>query len=233
MTTRPRLYHVAVPGFIHSRTFRCIWLFEELGVDDFEICMLDPRKPYAPQMRDYGVEHSHKIPTLQMDGQEISDSGVISQLVAEKYQSARRLIGLPEERLEMLQWVAMAETCITFRVPLLPSLMTEGKSASELYSQAIVPMRQVFAGNVARFESHFEERKTDYLLASGFSVADTMCGWSLHTFHSWGIMDLGTGTSPRTLGYLERLRARPGFENAEKYSEAAPGLYGRGCVPAS
>ena len=176
MTTRPRLYHVAVPGFIHSRTFRCIWLFEELGVDDFEICMLDPRKPYAPQMRDYGVEHSHKIPTLQMDGQEISDSGVISQLVAEKYQSARRLIGLPEERLEMLQWVAMAETCITFRVPLLPSLMTEGKSASELYSQAIVPMRQVFAGNVARFESHFEERKTDYLLASGFSVADTLGG---------------------------------------------------------
>ena len=78
MTDKPRLFHVAVPGFVHSRTFRCIWLFEELEDVDFEICMLRPRDPYGPQMREFGVLHSHKIPTLQMDGQEICESGVIS-----------------------------------------------------------------------------------------------------------------------------------------------------------
>ena len=180
----PRLYHVAVPGIVHSRSFRCIWLLEELRVEDFEVCMLNPREPYAPQMRKYGVTDSHKIPTLQLDGHEIGDSDVISQVLAEKYQEHCSLIGAPTERLEMLQWVAMAETCITFRIPLLPSLMSQEKSLSELRSEVIEPMRKVFTENVARFEDHFEKRESDYLLASGFSVADTMCGWSLHTFHS-------------------------------------------------
>ena len=75
--TRPRLYHVTVPGFVHSRTFRCIRLFEELGAQDFETCMLNPKEPYGPKMREHGVLHSHKIPTLQIDGHEISESSVI------------------------------------------------------------------------------------------------------------------------------------------------------------
>ena len=191
--------------------------------------MLNPREPYAPQMRKYGVKDSHKIPTLQLDGHEIGDSGVISQVLAEKYQEHCSLIGAPEERLEMLQWVAMAETCITFRIPLLPSLMSQETSLSELRSGVIEPMRKVFTENIARFEDHFEKRESDYLLASGFSVADTMCGWSLHTFHSWGIMDLNAGDSPRTLAYLKRLQERPAFKSAEKYAETTPGLYGRGC----
>jgi glutathione S-transferase len=227
---RPRLYHVAVPGFAHSRAFRCIWLFEELGIDDFEICMLNPGKPFTPQMRKYGVIRSQKIPTLQIDSDEISESGVISQVIAEKYQAHCSLLGTPAERLEMLQWIAMAETCITLRIPSLPSLMSDRKSLSELRSEVVQPMRQVFRENIARFETHFGERKSEYLLASGFSVADTMCGWSLHTFHSWGIMNLDTGDSPNTSAYLRRLQGRPAFKSAEKYAEAAPGLYGRGCV---
>ena len=91
----PRLYHVAVPGIVHSRTFRCIWLLEELGVDDFEICMLNPKEPYAPQMRKYGVRHSHKLPTLQLDDLEVGESGVISQLLAERYEAQCPLLGTP------------------------------------------------------------------------------------------------------------------------------------------
>ena len=227
----PRLYHVAIPGFVQSRSFRCIWLLEELGVEDFEICMLNPKEPFADQMRAYGLLHSFKLPTLQLDDQEISESGVISQVIAEKYQTHRSLLGVPEERPEMLQWVAMAESCITFKITLLPSLMNDEKSLQELQSEVAQPMREVFRKNIALFESHFEFRKSDYLLASGFSIADTMCGWSLDTFHSWGLMDLDQGNSPKTLAYLRRLKARPAFKSAEKYAEAMPGLYGRGCVP--
>ena len=226
----PRLYHVAVPGFVHSRSFRCIWLLEELGIDEFEVCMLEASEPYAPQMREYGVEHCHKVPTLQLNGQEIAESGVISQVLAETYQSERCLLGLPEERLELLQWMAMAETCITFRIPWLPALMNEETSLQELHSGVIRPMKQIFRDNVARFEARFAQAGSEYLLESGFSVADTMCGWSLHTFHTWGIMDLDTGSSPRSLAYLERLQERPAFKSAERYEEVPPGLYGRGCV---
>ena len=67
--SRPRLFHVAVPGFVHSRSFRCIWLLEELGIDEFEICMVEPSEPrYGPQMRQYGFRCSRKLPTLQLEG---------------------------------------------------------------------------------------------------------------------------------------------------------------------
>ena len=200
---------------------------EELAVDDFEVCMLVPGQPYAPQMRKYGVKHALKLPTLQMDGREIAESGLISQVLAEKYGA---LLGAPDERLEMMEWVAFAETCITFRIPLLPTLMNSEKTLAELQADAIEPMRAVFKDNIARFEDHFETRGCNYLLDSGFSIADTMCGWSLHTFHGWGIMDLDTADSPKTLAYLERLRARPAFAAAEQYAKAGPGLYRRGGV---
>lgn len=224
----PKLYHVAVPGFVHSRAFRCLWLLEELNVTDFEVCMLIPGKPYAPQMRAQGIIHAQKLPTLRLDGLEITDSGLISQVLAEKYGN---FLGEDAERLEMAQWVAFAETCITFRIPLLPALMDPEKNLQDLRTQAINPMRAVFKENILRFESHFESHDRDYLLESGFSIADTMCGWSLNTFHNWGIMDLNTGATPKTLDYLERLRARVGFAAAEQYAAAKPGLYRRGCVP--
>ena len=226
--SNPRLFHVAVPGFVHSRAFRCLWLLEELNADDFEVCMLMPGQPYAPQMQAFGVRHASKLPTLQLEDQEITESGLICEVLAEKYGAFQ---GAPEEQLERAQWIAFAETCITFRIPLLPTLMNPDKTLQELQTQAIEPMRAVFNDNLTRFEAHFETQDSHYLLKSGFSIADTMCGWSLHTFHAWGIMDLETGTTPRTLAYLERLRERPAFAAAERYGEAAPGLYRRGCVP--
>ena len=226
----PRLFHVAVPGVVHSRTFRCIWLLEELNIEDFEVVKLTPGQPYGPQMREHGVEHSRKIPTLLMNEREITDSGIISQVLAETYATTTPLMGADEERIELLEWIAMAETCITFRIPLLPALMKEGQDLDALRVQAIEPMREVFKDNVARFEHHFESTKREFLLGSGFSIADTMCGWSLHTMHSWKIMDLAAGRSPKTLAYLERLQSRPGFKSAEQYADVEPGIYRRGCV---
>lgn len=227
----PRLYHVGVPGVVQSRAFRCIWLLEEIGVDDFEVVMVTPGQPYGPQLKRYGVRHSRKLPTLEFDGREITESGVICQLLAERYADDRSFLGHADERLELLQWIAMAETCITFRIPLLPTLMEPDQDLETIRSGAIEPMRAVFRDNIGRFEEHFEERGSDYLLASGFSAADAMCGWSLHTLHGWGIMDLSTGDSPRTLAYLERLRARPAFIEADRYASMPPGRYTRGCVP--
>jgi len=112
----------------------------------------------------------------------------------------------------------------------MPTLMGKDTELAELRERAIEPMRKVFEANIDRFERHFEAQQSEYLLKSGFSIADTMCGWSLYTFHGWWIMDLAAGKSPLTLSYLERLRARPAFQRAEAYGNAEPGLYRRGRV---
>ncbi len=222
-----RIFHMGIPGHLHARTFRCIWLLEELGVEDFEVCMVTPGVPYVPQLREHGMQVATKLPALLMDGEEIGESGVICQLLAERFQAQQNLLGRDNERIEMLQWIGFAETCVMFRVPLLPALMDPGKDLEALHEEVIDPYWRVLAGNIERFEAHFRARGSDYLLASGFSVADTMCGWSLHTFHNWGLMDLSAGDSPLTLAYLERLQARPAFVRAEQYAELEPGLHPR------
>lgn len=220
-----RLFHMAVPGRIHARGFRCIWLLEELGVEDFELCMLRPGEPYAPQMREYGVRFATKLPTLLMDGAEIGESGVICQLLAERFQSTRNLLGASDERAELLQWIGFAETCVMLRLPLMPPLMDPTKNLAALREEVIAPQAQILAGNIERFEAHFVQTESPYLLASGFSVADVMCGWSLFTFNDWGLMDLAAGKSPLTDAYLQRMRSRPAFARALAYAELAPGLH--------
>jgi glutathione S-transferase len=230
--TIPRLYHVTVPGFVQSRAFRCIWILEELGVEDYEVCLLNGREPYAPQMTAYGVQRSHKVPTLQVDGREMAESGVICQFLAEAYGNDGALLGTSDERFERMYWISMAETCISFRIPFLPTLMDPTSSLDEIRSRTIEPMKGVYKANIQRFEAHFAEHDREFLLDSGFSIADAMCGWSLFLFNSWGLMDLTVGDSPQTLAYLQRLQARPAFQATEKYADLSPGLYCRGGIPA-
>lgn len=220
-----RLFHMAVPGRVHSRAFRCLWVLHELGIKNFEVFMLTPGQAYAPQMRAQGVRFSTKVPTLLLDGREVGDSGVICQLLAERVEDEINLLGDKHEQLEKMQWMGFAETCVSLRVPLMPSLMDPNKTLAEIHSEVIEPQRQVFKGNIERFETHFREHKRDYLLDSGFSIADAMCGWGLDKFHSWGLMDLATGTSPLTLAYLKRLQSRPAFVRAKQYAELPPGLH--------
>lgn len=223
-----RIFHVVIPNLVHSRAFRCIWLLEELGVSDFEVCLLDPKGSYQQQMNARGAHHSLKIPTLLMDGNEIGESSVITQLLAEKFQPQRNLLGEPDERIKLMQWVALAETSVTFRLPLVKKLMTFEDNMDTLKSDIINPMENVFENNIAYFEAHFEQQKSDFLLKSGFSIADTMCGWSLYTFHQWGLMDLSSGQSPRTFSYLKRLMQRPAFITTLNFADLTPGLYGPG-----
>ena len=220
-----RLFHMAVPGKLHARTFRCLWVLEELDARPFEVCMLTPGQPYAPQMREYGMQLATKLPALLMDGKEIGESGVICQLMAERFQSRNDLLGTESERVDRMQWAGFAETAIMLRVPYLQILMDPEKNMAAIRNEVIEPQKQIIAANLSRFESHFQSRGTPYLLESGFSIADAMCGWSLYTLHGLGIIDMNDGSSPLTQDYLERLQRRPAFIRTEKYAELAPGLY--------
>ncbi|MEM7466680.1 MAG: glutathione S-transferase family protein [Pseudomonadota bacterium] len=220
-----RLFHMAVPGRLHARTFRCLWLLEELAVKPFDLCMVTPGEPYVPVMREHGMRHLTKLPALLFDGQEVGESGVICQLLAECFQDKRNLLGAEDERLERLQWSAFAETCVMLRLPYKQKIMDSNTTLETIRAEVIAPQQEVLKGNIERFEAHFRDQNTDYLLKSGFSIADTMCGWSLYTFSNWGLFDINGEDSPLTLSYLERLRARPAFRRTEAYAELSPGLY--------
>ena len=53
----------------------------------------------------------------------------------------------------------------------------------------------------------------DYLVADRFTVADIACGYALYLGQSLGI---DVDYAPQTLNYLENLKAREGFQRAQK-----------------
>ena len=214
---------MAIPGKLHARSFRCLWVLEELGVRPFEVCMLIHGQPYAPQMREYGMLQATKLPALLMNGKEIGESSVICQILAESFQSEKQLLGEDDERVERMQWMGFAETFMMLRVPYLATLMDPSSHITTIQNEVIEPQKQIIENNIEYFEAHFKDRQTPYLLRSGFSIADVMCGFSLNTFSILGVIALNPTKTPLTFEYLQRLRARPAFERTEKYAELAPG----------
>ncbi|MDD9923811.1 MAG: glutathione S-transferase family protein [Boseongicola sp.] len=224
-TVLPKIFHVVIPGFAHSRSFRCIWLLEELGVE-YEVIMVQTGVPFREQMAPYGVTRSTKIPTMLFQGREIGESGVICQVLAEEFADQRSFLGTSDERLEMLEWVAFAESCITFLIPCWPVMLRPGSTVEELTKKAFNPMRRVIGRNVEHFEAHLGARGSEFLLESGLSIADMMCGYSLHSLDNWGLIDLSE--APHVTAYLERLRQREAFKRALTCDALELGTHRRG-----
>lgn len=165
---------------------------------------------------------------------EVSDSGAICQLLAERFQWKRPLAGQAHERPQVLQWIGFAETLIQIAsgssvIKGEVSLEEQGAAASEK-----------LAKNVAVLEKHLSEGYAgasgaggpngsyQYLLQSGFSFVDCLMGWSLNSYESRGYLKLGEATgTPLTAAYLNRLRERPAYQKAYQYAERGPGVHAR------
>ncbi|SHH83996.1 glutathione S-transferase family protein [Cognatishimia maritima] len=196
------LHHVAA-----SRSFRTLWLLEELGL------------PYAVKhykitdgsLRDPGflaISPAGRVPALEVDGKVIFESAAITQYLCE----SRPLSGLAPkqdeaERVDYLQWLSFAETqasiiaslnlqMVFLRPPAEPSVAVLKLEVARL-KLTLRPLEELLG-------------QQDWLLASGFSAADTMLGYNLTAVPFF--VDLAD--FPNIRAYVERMQARPAFQRA-------------------
>jgi glutathione S-transferase len=196
-----KLYHAPL-----TRSLRVRWLLEELGVD-YELAQLDfmggdLKKP------DYLAKHPlGKVPTLEIDGITLWESGAMVEYLCEKYGKLAPLPGSPK-RAEFLQWVHFSEATA---MPPLGSFFQNAfiKPEAERIA-AVVPEAKESVGKwLAVLDAHLKGRK--YLLGDEFTAADVMMGYTVNGAKFGGILD---ARYPNVEAYLTRLSERPAFQKA-------------------
>ncbi len=196
-----KLYHVP-----HSRSFRTLWLLNELGAP-FELDVL-PFKLDVLRHPDYlAISPLGRVPAVVMDGVAMFESGAVAQILATRF-AGGMLARTPDqaEWPEWVQWIHYAETIAVHGAALVQQqvFIPEGQKSEAV--QTLESKRLIKSLEV--LNTHFTSR--DWVLASGFSAADTSIGYSVHLAN--GFVDFTH--LENVTAYCERCAKRPAFQAA-------------------
>ncbi|MDQ2091464.1 glutathione S-transferase family protein [Marimonas arenosa] len=190
-----------------SRSFRVLWLLYELGLEP-EVISYDIAKGDLRNPEFLGLSPAGRVPVLEIDRQVLFESGAIVEYLAETHPQAG-LAPMPgePERAKYLTWLHYAETVgvliqnLNLQQVFLPdpSMRSPTVIGIEVKRLAISlkPLERLFAAQ-------------DYLLARGFSAADTMMGFTLESARHYVHFD----RFPALSAYKARIEARPAYQRA-------------------
>jgi len=198
-----KLYHAPL-----TRSLRVRWLLEELGVD-YDLVHLDFMGGDL-QKPDYLGKHPlGKVPTLEIDGATIWESGAMVEYLCEKYGKLAPQPSTPK-RAEFLQWVHFSEA--TAMPPLGAFFQNSFIKPEDQRIPAVVPEAKAAIGKWLKvLDDHLKTRK--YLLGDEFTAADVMMGYTVNGAKFAGILD---ARYPNVEAYLGRLAERPAFQRASQ-----------------
>lgn len=197
-----RLHHV--PG---SRSFRILWLLEELGLDyQVQPYRLDDGSTRHPDF--LALSPAGRVPALEIDGQAIFESGAILQYLLERHPEAG-LAPVPgsADRARFLEWLHFSETqgALLEQLNIQHIFLRPAEARSPVLMKLLAKrlavtmraMEQVLAGQ-------------ETLLASGFSAADVAYGFNIPAVFRFVQAD----GFPALAAYAARMAARPAYGRA-------------------
>lgn len=193
-----RLHHCP-----QSRSMRVLWLLHEMGAD-FEVVV----HPFDRSLRsaDYLAVHPvGRVPSIEMDGRVIWESGAIVEVLCERFPEAGlgRQRGDPE-RVDWLIWLHFAETVSQHTA----ALTQQHEALYEDHMRSPIVMR-IEAKRLEKCYAALEGRLSgrDHLLDTGFSAADVAVGQALYMARHFARTD----GFPALTDWYGRVSARPGF----------------------
>lgn len=202
------LYHCPA-----ARSFRVVWLMEEMGISDQ--CKLitmpfPPRIFYRPYLK---VNVLGTIPCLIDGTTKMTESCAIPQYLASKF-GPTPLTVRPEEPEygEYLNWCHHADATLTFpqTVVLRYSKQEPGRAdaAAEDYGKWYI-------ARLRMLDNALEDGR-EFLVAGRFTIADILVAYALFLGTT---LELDGRYKPQTRAYMERMMARPGWAAAEAREE--------------
>jgi glutathione S-transferase len=183
-----------------SRSFRMLWLLEELGAP-YELKIVNIRRADGSGAVDPANPHPHaKVPTLSDDGTVVFETPAIALYLTDKYPNAGLgpRVGDPD-RGAYLSWLAY------YTGEIEPSLTAKFLKIQHIYGMfGWAPFDDVITYLTRSLER-------PYLLGERFSAADIVIGGSLPLLMSRGIVP----ESDLLKSYTQRILGRPAYGRAQ------------------
>lgn len=192
---------------VSARSFRPLWMLEELGLD-YRLVL----HPFPPRAHDPGfldVNPLGTVPALVDGDIRMSESAAICQYLAERHPERGLDIG-PQEpaRADYLNLLHFGEATLTFPQTLV---LRYGRfeAPDRRQPQVVDDYTRWFLSRLRTLEPRLEA--SPYLCADRFTAADVSVGYALMLADDLG---LAAHFKPAARAYWTRLQAREGFRHA-------------------
>jgi glutathione S-transferase len=203
------LYHC-----MSARSFRPLWMLEELGLDyDLQMLPFPPRQ-LAKAFLD--INPLGTVPAFLDDGALMTESAAICQYLAARHPAAGMNVALDEPDFGgYLNFLHFGEATLTFPQTLV---LRYGRfeSPERLQPQVAEDYAKWFLARLRTLEPLLAQQ--EFLCAGRFTAADVSVGYALFLAE---FIDLAVRFTPAVKAYWERLRARPGFQRAMEAQQQA------------
>ena len=199
-----------------ARSLRALWALEEMGLPyELEVMPFPPRFLHAGYLE---VNPLGTVPYFVDGDHALTESSGICHYLVERYQQYNFSVR-PEapEYGAYLNWLYHSDATLTFpqtlylRYTQLEPDETKALVGEDYKKWYLARLRMLNA----RVTDH------EYLVADRFTIADIACGYALYLGENLGI---SKAYKAPTQAYLERLKARPGFQKAQVAQQRPPAV---------
>lgn len=190
-----------------ARSFRPVWMLEELGLD-YELKML----PFPPRMfaKEYlAINPLGTIPFMIDGDTKMTESSGICHYLGTKYGPTPLVVDVGEQGYgSYLNWMFFSDATLTF-----PQTLVLRYSALEpnerRQPQVVEDYAKWFLGRLRAVEA--AAGQAEWLCAGRFTAADVAIGYALRLAENLGLAkDFG----PNVAAYWQRLQHREGYRRA-------------------
>lgn len=197
------LYHCA-----HARSLRPLWCLEEMELDYDLVNLPFPPRVFAKEYKE--INPLGTIPFLVDGPTKMSESCGICFYLTEKYGPTDLALSVEDADYgSFLNWLYFSDATLTFPQTLVLRY-TQLEPEERRIPQVADDYAAWFAGRLRHVEATLADR--EFLVADRFTIADIAIGYALHL--ATRLPPLQNYLGPHASAYLERLRARDGFQRA-------------------
>lgn len=198
---------------LDARSFRPLWALEEMGLE-YELNVL-PFPPRAFHKLYFDINPLGTVPFLRDGETGMTESTAICQYLADRYAPDFGVAISHPEYGAYLNWLHQSDATLTFPQALM---LRYGVFEPDERKQPQVAedYRAWYLARLRWLDHHLETR--DWLVAGRFTVADIAVGYALYLGEFTGA---ASDYAPQTRAYLNRLKARDGFQRAVAHQTKA------------
>lgn len=205
------LYHCR-----EARSFRPLWTLEEMGLP-YEIVTL-PFPPRAAAREYLEVNPLGTIPYLVDGDSRMSESTGICLYLTARHGPTDLALGVDEpDYAAFLNWLFFSDATLTYPQTVVLRYR-HLEPAQRRLEQAAADYERGFFRRLKHVEAALATR--EWLCGGRFTIADVAIVYALYLADT--IVGLGHGFGPHVRAYLDRARARPGFQRASSVDAQAP-----------